>query len=204
MSGENCTISIKNYGSYKVHCTAIDYGLTIIATQDQARARRAFYVTKWLDDGFGIDIQFSTEAAFDKFCTWLRNYGRSIIQTNSVVGVVTVSVPSRKFLKSGIPANSGGSSSPIPFETRVGMLAPKMHLDFVGTKDAFNVSEKSKYSHFQNPSKRALILNPQIAYFYPAGTQLSGSQYGNDALYDDQPDLVDIQQQVRAEQGGNI
>jgi hypothetical protein len=190
----NCTFSIANYGSYKVKATEVNYGMEIVAEQDVGRRRKAFYVTRMIASGFTITLKFSTEALHLNFSQWLMNYAKLLIQPGSTVGSVVVSVPSRKFLQSGIPTNA------ITFESKVANVGPEVALEFVGTKDWLTVREKEAYSKFLPFSKLALAFNPQIQYFYPAGTQLSGTAYGNDYLYDAPlpdiaPSVLDLQEE---------
>lgn len=178
MANENCSLSARNYGSFSVKVETVSHGINLIGSDtNYARHHRVFYLTKRTSGSFVLGMVFSSAREADRFARWLEQYGRLLSSPNSKLGPMRVTIPRRRFDKTAIPTEG------ITYGDDVRRLAPRMQIRFVGSRDpvAFNSNLLSK---FILPGAEAIRNNPEIPYFYPAGAQLKGDEFGLDYLYD--------------------
>lgn len=176
MKGINAIMYADNYGGHYVVANALDYGITIIGQADEARQNRAFYVRKVIDDMFSIEVVFTKYAEYKEFSDWLLHYGLAAAGDSTAYPPMRVLVPSQEFDKFGIPQTG------ITFGDDPRLNAWHMVIEFQGTRDPTSFNTNA-YSTFVQAS--ADLVHAQ--YYYPAGTQLTGSAKGQDDPFYDIP-----------------
>jgi hypothetical protein len=176
-------LSVAGYGAVSLHVTALTFGMKIISTESSARFAKALYVTAVTNDSFGLRVACLTYAEYVHLSKFIEGYGRLVANPHSTIRPARVQIPSHHFDRTGIP--SGAS-----FGDAVETVAYSMNIGFVGARNlvAPTSTDVTQVSNVLG-SEMALAIkhDPQVAYFYPSGSQLSGSAYGVDTLYDTTP-----------------
>lgn len=181
--GENCTMTASGYGTKHLVVEAVSHGINIVASEASGKKHRVLYITRRTSGSFSIEPVFSTFPAYEQFYNWFRGYCARASDPDGRVGQMRVRVPSRNFDKTGVPSGTytfGDDPDDVLF---------RMVLMFVGTKDP---AETTEVSAFYPPVARVnprthLQENLAAPYYYPGGTQLGGTEKGQDYLYDNPP-----------------
>ena len=108
----NCTLSAPSYGSHRAKVTTYGDGWTIVSEEASSRARRAFYPIRVIDSAWYIEVMFSSVQERDAFNIWLLGYIRQMVnpyRLSSRQSPMTVSIPSQRIVRTGIP------TSPVDF-----------------------------------------------------------------------------------------
>lgn len=186
-----CAMLVPGYGILRLHATAVMFGINIVATETESRHGKAMNVAAKTSGGFTLDLAFYNRAEYLLFSRVILHYGNNV--TRGIVGS-----PCRVMIPSIIDSKSGKSfdrvgipESPAPFGEDVTIIAPKVSMRFMGTSDPYSpvgvkdigLVSNVIGSEYLNSIKR----DPQSAYYYPSGSQLSGKNYGVDTLYDSVP-----------------
>lgn len=183
----NCLLSAAGYGDYEVICLTLSHGIEVIAgAPDQARDHRAFYISRRTSSRFTVGITFTTYDEYAKFGAWMQGYGKQATTPNTPVGAMRVMVPARNFDRVGVPVRG------ISFGDTVGSITHPVSLQFDGARESGDFSSPI-VSSFENPTTDV----ESGKFFYPAGTQLSGSGAAADSLYDLPPGTTLIQDGFR-------
>lgn len=177
MSGENCLITIAQFGKVRVKAERVTHGMSIVeySSSGQTRRYRAFYPSKRTSGSFELDLVFTTFRGYKKFAEWLERYSRHASNPRTATNAARVVIPSRKFDKVGV------LESGITYGDRVGATSYRMQLAFVGSRSPVEVSNQTA-SRFVLPAAKK--KDKALPYLYPAGTQLSGNDRGEDTIWD--------------------
>lgn len=143
------------YGAAQCWGTSFSYGLQLATSEDETIHGRVMYTTAVSSPDFSIGIGFGTWASADIFMQWLEGYGARISDPDVSQSPMTVTIPSSKFSRSGIP--SGG----IERGDSVGKIAYTFTINFTGTIDPAQAQTN-------------LQIAANALPFYPTGNQASG------------------------------
>ena len=167
---DNCTFTVVGggYGSISLCCTQIQYGLDIIAGQDESAALQAFYSHNLQLDTFSVSLIFLTSESRHAFYNWMLGYAGLAYQPASAYPIRVQGPNSFDFL--GIPS-TGMSEA-----TATSDVTWEMTINFVGgRRTAGETGSNVKPSYFSPPITPATGFNVD---FYPSTTTLSGSGAG--------------------------
>ena len=169
--GLNCTLTYARSGTtygYRLRCTGVTYGFSMIAEESQARTRKAIYPHRLAPDPFAVRIQLKGYAERAQMNNWLASYTAWMMNPSlaaSAVMSMNVSVPSRSFSRRGILVRG------VEYGNHVGSMLFEPVLVFVTIQDP---ADPDGYT----PSKYVFNVNQDVVgdvrYFYPSSTQLSG------------------------------
>ena len=172
--GLNCTLSYLNgttANTYRVRCSVLQHGVQMIYEESEARNFRAFYPHLAAMQRFSLTIQCKGIAERKSLVNWMSVYAQYAIDPDIVQDTfpwMTVSLPARSFLEHGVPLEG------YQWGNHVGSMLWNVQVVFEaatspGQKGRPDVSSViDKWSAFAS--------DPAVRYFYPTGTQLSGSQ----------------------------
>jgi hypothetical protein len=169
--GLNCTLTYSRSGTtygFRLRCTALTYGFTMVAEESQARTRRAYYPHRLAPDPFAIRVQLKGYQEKRVMNDWLASYAAWMLDpslaSNAVVDM-TVSVPSRSFSRRGVLVRG------VEYGDHVASMLYEKALVFVTIQDP---ADPDAFT----PSKYVFDVNKDVSndvqYFYPSSTQLSG------------------------------
>jgi hypothetical protein len=169
-------------GSFRVRARGVAYGISVIYDEGAGRNFRAFYATRRTSSAFFLSVVFSDRDTYQAFGDWLVNWGGRAADPSPnppVQPYLRVTIPAIGFDKSGV------LTSGVTFGESAGDITRSMMLQFLGARDV-GVDVTLVHSSFKNVDRE---VSAEVPYFYPAGIQLSGSQKGDDAIYED-PDYL--------------
>lgn len=169
--GENCILSAAGYGSVSVAISGFSHGIEIIGSQDQARTRKAFYVSARTSTAFTITLLLGSDRSrYDLFVLWLKSYCDRRASPNGSVSDMRVQVPSRGFDRLAVP------KSGIRFGDNLDEVGRKMSLSFIGARSP---------GDYLNPisSKFTNTTDADARYFYPGGVQLTAADDVEDVIF---------------------
>lgn len=164
MAGENATLSytaqdanvnIRGSGgsSIKLRVRALGHAYGAVATESHARQYRAFYPHQLSLGHFFIQPELIHYPEYSSFMFWFRSYVFYALKRGA--SPVTVQVPARNFMRTGVPVSGGGGGdhigsnvfSPIiVFQTISDPLDPNLAKDAATFEyDSNDVNEKFFY-----------------------------------------------------------
>ena len=179
--GFNGTIGSQGSGSRQVRVMALNQWIGIIAGSQasESRSRRAMYPVVTTSSSFEVTLQFLSYAERQRFNNWLTNYMLSIVGGTAQSGVMTVSVPSRKFLKVAVPETE------VTFGEGFNDVGYTLTLGFCGATDPLDLdlgARMAGISYFKPPTSGRVTK-----FFYPAGEQVKGAESLDGTIFDTTP-----------------
>lgn len=160
--GANCRLDTKT-GTRNVRCTEISYGVDIVSTEDTGRTGKSFNPMYTDSNAFAILLVFTSYAEAQATMNWFKSYVDDVL--NDRADVMRVRIDAREFDRVGVP------QSGMTFGQHVGQYVWTSTIQFVGARDPVTI-KSTDLSQFV-PGGGDYTQYGQ--YFYPAGTQLSGS-----------------------------
>ena len=201
-AGLNCSLSYPDARSvtrvYQVRAGAVGHGIQMIYSESAARTARAFYPHRSAMEQFRIVVLLKNWNERTDFVNWLSSYANYAINPDAApphFPWMTVTIPSRGFTQYGVPLTGYEWGA----HTGMMMFTPQILFESAqspGTKPSGpgDLAVSSVINKWQADQS-----DPAIQYFYPFGTQLSGSQQGADltsysyngspAVYNSQPPI---------------
>jgi hypothetical protein len=189
--GLNTTLSYQRDSgqhTYQIRTGVLTHGVQMVATEDAARAIRAYYPHRTAMQQFSVVVLLKDWDERHDFTRWLAGYASYVINPDidqSQFPWMTVNIPSREFFQHGVPLTGyewGAHTGQMMFTPRVVFEAATSP----GQKHRPNVSSVIN-------SWSAFASDKAIQYFYPFGTQLAGGQPGNYSKiqYPGDPSLIE-------------
>lgn len=173
--GLNGTLSYVASGktrSFKVRVRGITYALNQIADQSQGRLNRVVYPRRLSQAPFSIQIDLNGHKEYRDFNNWMGGYSKYVLTTayeRSAVPQMSVSVPVRNFSRKGV------LQGPIEWGDHLGSMLWSPTITFETTFEPGD-SKPPRSQEDQYAATVASINDPTAEYYYPTGTQLSGSE----------------------------
>lgn len=178
MAGENCGLAAFGYGRRKVRCVALSHGMSIVPiSEDEARFYRSFLASRRTSSGFEIGLVFKNHAEYESFGKWMMDYGRKVAEPSGGPGPMIVTIPKVGFLKIGVPSRG------VVFGDEWNAITYRMVIGFTGTSDPAELANVVVSQFDRGWFNKAIRYDPNVRYFYPSGTQLSGPDRAEDSLY---------------------
>lgn len=185
--GLNCTLSYmrgKTRSAYRVRANLLTHGMTVLFDESQARVRKAFYPHRLTSAQFMVGIELVGDGEHTSFTNWMASYADFILDPDLRFGEfpsMAVSIPSRGFLRKGVPLTGYG------WEDAVGKMVWSPALVF---ETAGEPGEKSSVALSRVTG--IAMYDRDVKYFYPTGTQLGGSDTPPDGTYTTTATIEDI------------
>lgn len=184
--GKNAILTVKDYGSYRVRVETLAYDLKILSSESEGRNTRAFYPQSSGEEGFFLMLLFLSTYERDQFNNWLFTYMTKISANENIGGVVTVEVPSRNYVRQGIPTgvlNHGASWNEVTIREKLEFSGTLNPIDAVGVGGGIrDIGGPQKNvpgtSHFEDPNTDLV----HGLFYYPASIQ-SGLGAAEGTLY---------------------
>jgi hypothetical protein len=169
----NITFSDPAVGSITAICTQIQYGPTIISTQDESATLQAFYPHATQYNSFSVSVLFTTIKSRVAFYNYIKSFllASTKIGTTAKAGAMRVQGP-LGFDFYGCPSQG------MMQQTQVNDVTWTMDLYFVGAQMTKGASF-SDTTIFKDTSSTT-------AYYYPSNTQSGGTatDAGGSGVYD--------------------
>lgn len=175
-AGLNATLSYPDASgatrTYQVRAGAISHGIQMIYTESQARTARAFYPHRSAMEQFSLVVLLKNWDERTDFTSWLSRYANYAVNPDVIQSSfpwMTVTVPSRSFTQYGVPLTGyewGAHTGMMMFTPQILFECASSPGAKPGLPDVSQVINKWT----------AFASDLAIQYFYPFGTQLSGSQ----------------------------
>jgi hypothetical protein len=181
-AGLNCTLSYPDAKgttrTYRIRAGAVGHGIQMIFTESAARTARAFYPHRTAMEQFSVVALLKDWNERTDFVNWLSGYANYAIDPNIIQSAfpwMRVSIPSRDFTQWGVPLSG------YEWGAHTGMMMFTPQILFEAAQSPGGGPGLPQLSDIINKWS-AFASDPSIKYFYPFGTQLSGSQPGTDLI----------------------
>lgn len=174
MAGENCLLSIEGYGERRVKAIRVSHGISIINFgNDESKSRRGkhFLTYRRTSGSFDLRLIFSTYDEYADLMDWLKRYVIRNQSQHRAPKPVRVIIPARNFDKIG--TLEGG----LTFGDKALGVTYSVDLKFMGSSDPLDLKDDKILSIFELPKDTS---DPALPYLYPAGSQLTGVEVGDD------------------------
>lgn len=157
MGETNCTISAPGFGTAYVYAEELGYGLNIISSESETAHKRVHYPFLRTSGLWYVDTIWPDRFWFVAFQQWLSNYFIKIADPRfSNPPPMTLSVPSRNFVKNGFP------EEPLTIAEDRRSVVYKARVSFMSAGDPMDHFDASQY------------VPPSVGIgnlFYPGGFQ---------------------------------
>lgn len=173
--GLNCTLSYSAGGtrnSYRVRAGAISHGVMMIAGQDEARTKRAYYPHRSALQPFSVIVLLKDWDERHDFTNWLSSYANYALSpdlTQTPFPWMTVSIPSREFIQYGVPLQG------YEWGAHTGQMMFTPQVVFEAAASPGSKPSQPPVSSVIN-KWAAFGSDPAIEFFYPFGSQLAAGQ----------------------------
>lgn len=165
VSGANCLLSYRSArtNSAKLRCNGISIDYQLNSTESHARQHRAFYPHRRSQGNFSLQFECSGWQESNALSVWLHEYANIALNLSAsdVPPPMLVSVPSRQFLRLGIPTKG------MEFGDHVGSMVFLRKIEFVSVSDPDDPST-SILKRSQASSMTTRSVDPTANAFYPA------------------------------------
>jgi hypothetical protein len=161
-----------------VRTGTIAHGIQMVFEESEARTARAFYPHRAAMEQFQLTVLLKDWNERNDFVNWMSTYANYAIDPDIVQTTfpwMTVSVPSRGFSQVGIPLTG------YEWGAHTGMMMFEPVIVFESAQSPGSSGQPQVSSVINQWS--AFSSDPAIQYFYPFGTQLSGSQAPPNVTY---------------------
>lgn len=194
-SGLNCGLLYRYNGkvyTFDLRVKEIAHGSRMVAAESQARTRRAYYPHQVSSMPFSIVPIIKGYQERVQFSNYLADYVRRLQDPALSVSkfpTMRVTCSVRNFERYGVPIQG------IEWGDHVGSMVwtPRVVFETHVDQSLGDVPGTYNWISYFVFSEGALDRSPQIAYFYPSGIQLSGSEVPAEGTYDKVTTVQDIQ-----------
>jgi hypothetical protein len=133
MAGENCVISVPNFGSIKLVVIRLVFGLNIFTFgaggEIESRTAKQFHTSHRTSGSFDITMVFNSWPRYDEAMKWFERYIQWAADPNTDASPARVVVPSRRFDRTAVL--EGG----LTFGDQAGKVVYLVELSFKGARD---------------------------------------------------------------------
>lgn len=177
----NCVLSYSHQGANtaQLRCNGISISYALNSEESHARQHRAFYPHRRSQGGFTLKFECKGWKEANQLSSWLKAYAQVVLNlgTADVPPPMTVSVPSRNFLRLGIPRAG------IAFGDHLGSMVFAPSIAFVSVS---NPDDASTGILRRSQASTALYrgTDPATVSFYPEQAIKRPGKLG-DQIYND-------------------
>lgn len=172
--GLNCSLSYPYQGRtrmYRVRSNMLTWGYQMIASESQARDRKAFYPRKTAPTQFALGVELVGYRERQSLNNWLMAYVAYILDPSlprKRTPQMTVTLPNRNFKRVGVPISG------IEYGDNLGLMVKTPQIVFETSGEPLDWDDPYNISRVY--AEMAKEQSPETEYFYPTGTQLNGSE----------------------------
>ncbi|MCX4799549.1 hypothetical protein OG497_37470 [Streptomyces sp. NBC_01242] len=167
--GLNCTLTYpvsKTNRQFRVRVDSVGHGVTMVADESSARNSRAYYPHRVAPSRFYLRVLLKGYAERKAFSDWMQGYADHVMNPGLAVGKkfpdMRVLVPSRNFDREGVPLTG------FEWGDTIGAIVWTPTITFETTGEPQDTGS-------WKPSEFVSAKDPDLKYFWPAGTQLGGN-----------------------------
>ena len=197
--GLNSTLSYKQGTktyAIRLRVDSVTYSVRQIAAETQGRTYRTFYPHFRTQAPFAINALLNGHEEYRTMNNWFAEYASYALSVSYNDGLwpeMSVNVPSRNFVRSGIPVGT------FEWGDRIGKALWSQTIQFETTKEAGDNTFKT--STFDGT--QAGVRDPSTLYYYPSATQLSGNAKPT-GYYPTVPEKLDFPKLQALVQNGTV
>lgn len=153
---------------FQVRVESITHALKVVFDESTGRNRRAMYPHRMSDAQFTLGLVLVGQPERQAFTEFLGGFAATLLNPGaSTVPVMTVSVPVRNFSRRGIPQTG------FEWGAKLGRTAFHPQVTF---ETSWNPVDGPSDPVASGVPSASAVGDPNVQYFYPFGTQLSGDQ----------------------------
>jgi hypothetical protein len=167
--GLNCLLSYPLRGEIqilKIRIDALGHGVEMIADESTGRNQRAYYPHRLAPARFYIRVLLVGHSERKTFADWIQRYADFVMDPGLAGGgafpAMRVLHPDRNFDREGVPLSG------FEWGDRIGSIVWTPTVTFETTREPQDTEVWST-------SRFVAASDPDLKYFWPAGTQLGGS-----------------------------
>jgi hypothetical protein len=181
----NCTISYTKASaqySFATRCNGLSHGFEVVSTESHARQFRAFYPHQRALSPFVIRLELMGYPELKQVMDFMRAYVKALMV--SADAAMTVSVPSRNFMRKGVPI--GG----ITDEDHTGSMVFQPAIVFESVTDPLDTKVFTTIGPNASVSTVDLGITTQndaSKFFYPPSAAVNDPNATGESLYDTTP-----------------
>lgn len=179
----NASLSAPGYGEFRLVVTTLGHGMKVIANQGESRNQRTLYPYARTSGAWYVETQHGNPEERDELSRWLLTYIKRVSSpwVDNAPRPITLTVPSRDFVKLGYPTSS------IEFGDEATAFSWPMLVGFSSASDPTSSAlSASRYI----PMSGATGTNPgdsnlssaQIAPLSPVAVATGESTYGGGSI----------------------
>lgn len=162
IAAKNCSIEVPDIGQRSVYCVGLGHGFKVISSESETRRFRTYYPYKRTSGTWWVDIVFASHGEYQAFMVWFVMVCNMMSDPHkTTVAPMTVSVPSRQFLKRGYPVTAA------TFGDRFGQVVYTARLGFSSANDPLSPVKASEFT--------GAYYDAAAQFFYPGGVQSSSA-----------------------------
>lgn len=163
LPGANSTFSYAGGNSAQLKVSQVGFTYGVDSTESHAREHRAFYPHRRNQGQFTVTIDNNQWAEFQAAMQWFKGYATAALDLDSstVPPPMLVSVPSRNFLRYGIPIQG------MSFGDFIGSMVFSPQLTFVSVSDPNDPSTAILSTSQVSGTDTASFTGDVGNYFYP-------------------------------------
>lgn len=194
--GLNTTLSYsyaKTTYKFSVRTAQVAFGSQMVAGESQARTRRAYYPHQVSSVPFQLTLILNGYNERVAFSNYISDYITRVQDPSLSVSsfpTVQVTIPTRKFLRWGVPISGIAWGDHVGSMVWTPTVVFETHID----QSLGDTPGDYKWVSYYELDKSAIDQSPEIKYFYPSGTQLSGNQVPDPSAYDKVTSIQTIQE----------
>jgi hypothetical protein len=175
--GYNGRLTVSRYGSFLVRVMSLDTSVKIIASDEEAARRRAFYPFITVGSSFDMVIVHTGWEDREAFNKWVRGYAERVTNNESIGGTMLIEVPVRRFSRIAVPEFA------LTYGERLGDISYTTSMSFIGAKEPASAIGTNNVAG-DSYVKSARIGQATSKYFYPSGTQVAGAASLEGTIFD--------------------
>lgn len=188
----NATLSYSSGGQIsqtRVRCNILSFNYTLNSTESHARQHKAFYPHRRSQGDFQLSFECNGWSEFNELSNWFKEYAKAVLDLslNDVPPPMTVSVPSRNFLRLGIPTTG------IEFGDHLASMVFRPAIVFKSVSDPADTST-SILSRSQASTMKLRGNDPTVASFYPQTVIRRPGSLGDQLYAPPDPIILSAQQ----------
>lgn len=158
MSTKNGILDAGKFGRWEVWVERVHYGFFILSTESETRRYHTFYPAQKVSGHWFVEIVFDSHEEHQRFSLWLTDFFRAVSDPyGDTPTPITVSVPSRGFVKEGYPESAAA------FGDELGKVVYRESIQFSSAHGGFNERDASTF--------RGPAADGEAYFFYPPGLQ---------------------------------
>jgi hypothetical protein len=162
--------------TFSTRCYGLNHGYDVVATESHARTARAFYPRQRALSQFSLTLQLKGYADYKAFMDFMRAYVTNFAQAAS--GSMTVSVPSRNFMRYGVPIDG------IADGDHVGAILFQPVVVFEPVYDPLDTQLFTTTANASQVDLGKSQADEAATFFYPVTASTNNPNATGESLYD--------------------